>query len=243
VKALILAAGSAQRLRPLTDDRPKCLLDVAGRTILDRALDHLVGAGIDEVGFVTGYLEPQIERHVAAAFPGLRTRFLSNPDYATTNNAYSLWLARSFAAGAPFVLLDSDIVFEREVLTLLTTSPHADCLALRPAADLGVEEMKCAVDPAGLVRRISKEIPPASAAGESIGIEKFSAATSARLFSILEERIVARGKRDEYYEAAFQQLIDEGLALHALPVGARYCQEIDTPADLQAVRLRLAGSP
>lgn len=243
MKALILAAGSAQRLRPLTDDRPKCLLDVAGRTILDRALDHLVAAGIDEVGFVTGYLEPQIERHVTAHWPGVRARFLSNPDYATTNNAYSLWLARSFAAGAPFVLLDSDIVFEREVLTLLTTSAHADCLALRPASDLGAEEMKCAIDAAGLVRRISKEIPPASAAGESIGIERFSGSTSTRLFQILEARIVEQGQRNEYYEAAFEQLIDEGLALHAISVGARYCQEIDTPADLQAVRARLVGSP
>jgi choline kinase len=242
VKGVVLAAGASRRLRPLTDELPKCLLDVAGDTILGRALAHLEALGIEEVVFVTGYLEPLIKDYVRGRFSRLWSRFVTNPDYETTNNAHSLLLAAPLVAGSPFVLMDSDIVFERDVLGRLLASAHEDCLALRPASELGAEEVKCEVDGGGRVVAIGKEVPPARAAGESIGMQRFSGAASTRLFQILEDRVRGRGLGNEFYEASFQQFIDEGGALFAVSAGSLYCEEIDTAEDLRAARERL-GAP
>ena len=242
VKAVLLAAGMSSRLRPLTDDRPKCLLTVAGQPILKRAVDALRGAGLDELVVVTGYLEDRIQDALGAWYPDLRVTYRRNADYAATQNGASLLCARAIVEGEPFVMLDGDIVFDAEVLEAVVRSPHADCLALRPADDLGDEEVKVVLDAAEptRVRRIHVSLPPADAAGESIGIEKFSAATSAVLFATIEQRIGEHGPRYEYYEKAFDQLCQDGrLALHAVDVGAHYCAEIDTAADLAEVERAL----
>jgi choline kinase len=235
VKAVLLVAGMSSRLRPLTDDLPKCLLAVAGTPILRRCIDALVGAGIDELVVVTGFLEAKIRGAVDPWFPG-RVTYRHNAVYAQTQNGASLLCARDAVEGEPFVMLDGDIVFDPEVLEAVVWSMHDDCLALRPAEDLGDEEVKVVL--AGdLVRRIHVSLPPADAAGESIGIEKFSAATSRILFHTIEQRIAEHGAKTEYYEKAFDQLCQDGrLALHAIDVGRYYCAEIDTPADLAEVQ-------
>ena len=112
-KAIILAAGTASRLRPLTSNTPKCLLKVGERTLLQRSMDALIKAGISEFVIVTGYLHEQIEDFVRKTYQnslplregrGGSVCFIHNKDYATTNNIYSLWLARtdkSWSASLP----------------------------------------------------------------------------------------------------------------------------------------------
>jgi choline kinase len=236
MKAVLLAAGTATRLRPLTDRCPKCLLDVGGASILRRALGHLQDEGIHDVVLVTGFLEGLIHDAARSWFPTLKLHLVSNPDFATTNNAYSLLLAREAVGGDAFVLLDSDIVFDPDVLGRVMRAPHESALALRPAKDLGDEEIKCEVDGQGRVRQIGKHVPPPQAAGESIGIERFGPRTARRLFEILESRVRGRGLVNEYYEASFQELIDEGGELHAVGVDSLFCMEIDTAADLERAR-------
>lgn len=237
----MVAAGTASRLRPLTNETPKCLLDVAGRPMLRRALEALARVGASDVTIVTGFRQEKIRAAVAVWAPPFPVTFVENPDYETTNNAYSLLLAGPRVAGAEFTLLDSDIVFDPAVLERVVTSAHPNCLALRPSDDLGDEEIKCELDESGRVVAIGKHVPPARAAGESIGIEKFSPAASKRLFEILEARVSGRGLRREYYEASFQQLIDEGTSIQALSVGDLYCTEVDTPEDLERARAVAAG--
>jgi len=240
VKAVVLAAGISSRLRPLTNDRPKCLLPVAGIPILRRSLAALRSLGVTDVVMVLGYLEDQIRTAVREWFPDLAVEFLVNPDYASTQNGASLLIARAAVEGQPFLLLDGDIVFDTEVVGSLLASPHPDCLALRPADDLGDEEVKVILDGAGRVRRIDVPLPPAEAAGESIGVERFSAASSTLLFPALEARIAAHGPRYEYYEKTFDELIGRGaITMYAVDIGGYYCCEIDTPDDLAAVERAL----
>jgi choline kinase len=241
VKAVLLVAGMSSRLRPLTDDTPKCLLSVAGQPILRRCVDALRAAGITEIVAVTGYLEDKIKAVLGEWFGGPVT-YRRNDIYTQTQNGASLLCARDVVEGEPFVMLDGDIVFDPEVLRMVVQSEHADCLALRPADDLGDEEVKVIPVPGDrtLVHRIHVSVPPGDAIGESIGIEKFSAATSAVLFQTIEARIAEHGAKTEYYEKAFDQLCQEGkLALRAIDVGSLYCAEIDTPDDLATVQRAL----
>jgi choline kinase len=128
------------------------------------------------------------------------------------------------------LVLDGDILFDSRLLALLIHSPHKNGLIIRKTGHLGAEEIKVEVDENGFVTCIGKEIDLTAAAGESIGIEKFSADTTKILFDTLNRR----KDRNEFYEASFQEMIDGGVAVHAIDSSGLPCMEIDTLEDLTA---------
>jgi choline kinase len=242
MKAVILAAGCATRLRPYSDDTPKTLLPVGGVPILRRTITSLMRCGFDQFVIGTGYLEHMVRDRVAAWFPGLDVTFVSNKDFRTTNNAYSLALCAPHVAEDTFILLDGDVVFDVEVVEELV-SRGPDCLAVRSVGQIGLEEVKVMADVEDRVLQIGKHVPVRAAMGESVGIELFSAASSRRLFGVLADRVFGQGMHHEWYEAAFQQLIDHGTALYGVDIGSMYATEIDTIEDLMAANTRLAQRP
>lgn len=241
MKAVILVAGASRRLRPLTNDTPKCLLPLGGTPMLRRMMDGLIGNGIERFVVVTGYLEHTIREAIPAWYPELDVSYVTNPEYASTNTGVSLLLARPFVDGEPFLLLDGDIVSEPGVSAALLQSNFDNCLALRPTDDLSDEEVKVELDDASKVLRIGKpNVPLSVAAGESIGIEKLSSSFASRLFDAIAHRVHAHQGGNELREVAYQQIIDEGAAIYAVDVGHCYCAEIDTPEDLATVGRELA---
>ena len=242
MKAVVLAAGCATRLRPHTDDTPKTLLPVDGVPILRRTITSLLRCGFDQFVIGTGYLEHMVRAAVGQWFPGLDVTYVTNPDFRITNNAYSLALAAPHVQSDAFILLDGDVVFDLAVVEqLLERGP--DCLAVRSVGGIGLEEVKVTANREDRVLAIGKHVPVRGAMGESVGIELFSAATSRRLFAALHQRIHVQGLVNEYYEAAFQQIIDEGSVLYGVDIGTLYATEIDTIEDLRAADARLAARP
>jgi choline kinase len=114
--ALLLAAGTGSRLHPLTLDAPKCLTEVSGEPILGRLVDNLRLQGITRLVVVTGYLDHCIHDFLEQNAADMQLDYVFNPVYRTTNNIYSLWLARE-VIDEPFVLVESDLVFEDSMLT------------------------------------------------------------------------------------------------------------------------------
>jgi len=110
MKAVILAAGIASRLRPLTDNTPKCLLKVGEKNILELSIENLLSNNLREIIIVTGYLENQIRDFMRVRFPQLNISYIYNKFYSTTNNIYSLWLAKDTVLGDDMLMMDSDIV-------------------------------------------------------------------------------------------------------------------------------------
>ncbi|MEO8552159.1 MAG: phosphocholine cytidylyltransferase family protein [Kofleriaceae bacterium] len=242
MKAVILAAGCATRLRPHSDDTPKTLLSVGGVPILRRTITSLLRCGFDQFVIGTGYLEHMVREAVAAWFPQLDVTFVTNSEFRTTNNAASLLLCRDAVADDAFILLDGDVVFDIDVIEeLVDRGP--DCLAVRSVGEIGLEEVKITADSYDRVLAVGKHVPVRSAMGESVGIELFSAASSKRLFDALHQRVAVQGLVNEYYEASFQQIIDEGSTLYGVDIGSMYATEIDTIEDLLAANARLAQRP
>ena len=130
MKAVILAAGIASRLRPLTDTTPKCLLKIGERCLLERAFDALIQNGFDEFIIVTGYRQQQIVDFLQTRYPERKVTFIYNDRYESTNNIYSLWLTRPYADEEEVLLLDSDIVFDPQIVAKLLGSDKADALSL-----------------------------------------------------------------------------------------------------------------
>jgi choline kinase len=233
MKGVILAAGIASRLHPHTLTRPKCLLPIGGGTLLGRTLDNLEAAGVRDIVIVSGYLEDQIRRYVGECFSHLRVTFVTNEVYASTNNIYSLWLAREEVVRDGMVLLDGDILFDHHILTALMESGHPDVLAVKSGSLLGDEEMKVETDASGRIVTLSKRIPASRAIGESIGIEVFSPAVLPGLFEMIERKVIGEAAVHVYYEDAFQDWIDRGGTLHAVDIGDRLAIEIDTIDDFR----------
>lgn len=245
MKAAILAAGCATRLRPYSDDTPKTLLPVAGVPILRRTITSLMRCGFDQFVIGTGYLEHMVRDAVAEWFSGpgdLDVEFVTNPIFRTTNNGYSLSLLRPQLENDAFILLDGDVVFDIGVVeALLARGP--DCLAVRSVGDIGLEEVKVTADASDRCLAIGKHVPVRGAMGESVGIELFSASSSKKLFDALDRRVHGQGLVNEYYEASFQEIIDQGASLYGVDIGHMYATEVDTIDDLLAANARLAARP
>ena len=160
---VILAAGMAKRLRPLTDERPKCLLKVGERTLLQRTVDGMIAAGIRELVVVTGYRANMIRDFLTETYPELTIHFIDNVDYQHNNNIFSLWLTRPYTDGRDFLLMDSDILCDPAIIpTVINVGDSA--LALN-RHELGEEEMKVVADAEGRITEISKTCRPEDAAG------------------------------------------------------------------------------
>lgn len=222
------------RIRPLTDNCPKSLLKVGGNTILEMMLSHLHDCGINEVVFVLGYLQEQIKDFVKAKFPDLNACFVTNERYAETNTGFSLMLSRDFIAGSAFIKFDADVVFDKEILEKLIASEYENCLCIDKNINLDAEEIKVIIDDQNRVIKASKTVNPKDAAGESIGIEKISNATAKLLFAELELMMQDEQNHQEYYEGAYERLMDNNVAFHALDISGLKWTEIDTKEDFAA---------
>src|SRR5687767_12166285 len=115
-QAVIVAAGESSRLRPLTNNLPKCLLEVGGETILSRSIRSLRTAGIDRIAIVVGFES----RKIIDAASQKDVTFLLNPFYAVSNNLGSLWFAKDWVDGAGFVYLHADVVYDTQLLGQVT---------------------------------------------------------------------------------------------------------------------------
>ena len=228
---VILAAGMAKRLRPLTDTKPKCLLEVGGKTLLQRTVDAMASAGISEFLVVTGYRSGMIRDFLTSHYPQTPSQFLDNVDYEHNNNIFSLWMAMQQLHGQEVLLMDSDILCDPEAVRRVA---RQECSALAMQQhELGEEEMKIVVDAAGNITEISKTCRVEDAIGESVGIEKMMPAYTEAIYQELRQLILDEGLIDIFYERAFERLIPQGHTFKVVDTTDLFSYELDTPEDFQ----------
>ncbi len=237
MQAVILAAGLAKRLRPLTNDIPKCLLDINGNNILNHIINNIVDVGVSDFIFVLGFKANMIEEYVKKNFYYIKCKFILNPDYPNNNNSYSLWLTKNEVRN-DILLLDSDIIFDKLILKKLLESGYDTCLALKNhIAD--EEQIKVLLDNNNRILKIGKEVDIKKSAGESIGIEKLSKEFLNEMYKILDRKILEENNVNEFYEVTFQELIDRNIDLfniYAVDVSEYECIEIDTLEDFKKAK-------
>lgn len=239
MKAIILAAGTASRLRPLTEHTPKSLLNIGDRPLLQRSMDALVQGGVKDFVIVTGYLHEQIEQFVARTYGEMiSVTFIHNSVYATTNNIYSLWLARPEAEGNDFLLLDSDLLYDPTIVKKVLEQEAPNVLTLIRHT-LGEEEMKVVVGEDGAIKEISKTCNPSDAAGESLGIEKIGKEYSVALYKELEVMMLQEHLENKFYELAFERLIPQGHTYKVLDVTQYFSCELDTVEDFENAKQKI----
>jgi choline kinase len=234
--AVILVAGIGSRLRPMTDDRPKALVDLGGETILGRAVRLLASYGVRKIILATGYREDAV-RAAMAGVP-VSVEYCKNPEFDRTQNSVSLALCRDALGTDAFFKLDGDVVFQRQVLERLDASSAELAVAVDAARMLDAEAMKVTLSHPGsaTIGAFGKGIALSDSAGESIGIERISSGFSGSLFSALNAAIAA-GETGLYYEDVYTRLIASGaVQAEAVAVADLPWTEVDDLLDLARAR-------
>ncbi len=226
--AVYLAAGRGSRLGELCADRPKALVEVAGRPLAPRAFAALRAAGFERIVAVTG--------HAANALDVYEVESLYNDRWERENNVVSLWQARDVVRGG-CAIVNCDLMFEPELARRLH---DADGTALLVDDVLTVDEesMKVTTRPDGTLDRLHKTLPLNAAVGEYIGLTRVDPADGPRLAEILDE-FVAAGKVDVYYEDALEALARER-PVHIERIGGHAWVEIDDHDDLDRAEREIA---
>ncbi|HTL45312.1 MAG TPA: phosphocholine cytidylyltransferase family protein [Vicinamibacterales bacterium] len=232
MRGIVLAAGKGSRLNGTAADRPKCLVELGGVTLIERQIRALENSGVDDIAVVVGCQAERV-RDVC----GTRATFVENPEFAQTNSLYSLWMARALLYEG-FVVLNCDVLFPPVLLEDLLASGHDAALLAdyrQPSQPpYGDEEMKVRIR-AGRVMEMSKTLPPDQAHAENLGVVKFGPDSAPRVIEILDA-IVARGGRRDWAPKAFSAYAAER-PLWAIGTRGYPWIEIDFPEDYRrAVR-------
>ena len=197
-------------------------------------MDALIAHDITEWVVVTGYRGEMIRSFLDNHYPQCTIHYIDNVLYETTNNIYSLWLARDYARGEDVVLLDSDILFDPQMITRVLEVPGSALSMNRH--ELGEEEMKVVVDGEGRITEISKTCRVEDAIGESVGIEKMKAEYTAALYAELDQMIEQEGLVDIFYERAFERLIPQGHTFRVVDTTDIFSMELDTVEDFERAK-------
>jgi L-glutamine-phosphate cytidylyltransferase len=237
--ALLLAAGLGCRLAPLTEVLPKCLVSVSGVPILERLVRALDSHRFERLVIVTGYRAETIRDYLGESFGAIAVEYIVSPLFATTNNIYSLWLARHLI-DEPFLLVESDLVFDGPLLAPLLQPDRIAVSRQLPWMD----GTTVTLDGDGQVTAFFPA-PPGVYGQHCTDPDHFMALNMYSLardtWSEVCERLdrhVAAGQTGSFYESVFEEMVADGdLALSAVIFPADRWYEVDTPADLAAAEL------
>lgn len=171
-KAIILSAGQGSRLGHLTDDKPKCLIDFGGRTLLDRQLDTLAANGVEQAVVVTGFRDELVEEALAKRSGGPGVRTIYNPFYKVADNLGSLFLARDELAGDCLVWNGDTLVADSLMRRVIANTQDGICVTIDRKDGYDEDDMKVVVADDGQLEAIGKRIAK-GVNGESIGLLAF----------------------------------------------------------------------
>ena len=187
--AIILAAGVGKRLLGTSGGRPKCLIEIAGRSLLCRLLDGLAAVGVGEAVVVTGFGDDRVRAALAPGVCGIEVRCVTNERFRE-GAILSLWTARE-ALDRAVLVMDADVLCGPEMLDRLVRSPHANCFLLDAGQENTGEEQMLLVRDGRVHDIVRGGAPGYDIMGESIGFLKLSAAAARLLRELLDERVHA----------------------------------------------------
>ena len=231
-KAIILSAGKGSRLLPLTAERPKCLIDLSGRSLLEWQLDALQGAGIGDIVVVTGFGEHLVDA-VAASRPGVRTMF--NPFYHVADNLGSAWMAREEFNGETLLLNGDTLVSPPLLARVLQAETGPITVTVDEKESYDSDDMKVLRDGDRLVR-IGKALEPGEYNAESIGLIAFRG-DGAGIFADQVDRMMRwpDGTR-RWYLRAIDELARGGADVRTVSIRGEEWQEVDFPEDVEKAK-------
>lgn len=231
--ALLLAAGTGSRLTPLTDSTPKCLLAINEISILERLVSSLQDHNFNRLVIVIGHQGECIRDYLGTRKGGMDITYITSSLYKTTNNIYSLWLARE-VIDEPFLLVESDLVFDTEMLTDMLSPDRIAVAKIEPWMNGTTVTVNEHME---IEAFHSVTAAPSEDHFKTVNIYSLSSATW-RLVRQRLDQYISSNMVNGYYETVFADMVKEG-SLSFTPVffDTSSWYEIDTITDLRAAEL------
>ena len=233
MKAIILSAGQGSRLGHLVDERPKCLIDFNGRTLLDRQLDTLESNGVQEAVVVTGFHDDRVEEALANRSGGPRVRTIFNPFYKVADNTGSLYMAREELAGDCLVWNGDTLVSNALMKRVVENERAGICVTIDRKPSYDDDDMKV-VEDAGQLKAIGKRLT-AGVNAESIGLLAFRAGGAERFRRAIEHALRTPEGTTIWYLRVIHHLAQSS-DVWTLDISGEEWGEVDFPPDVDAAR-------
>ena len=234
MKAIILSAGQGSRLGHLTDDRPKCLIDFSGRTLLDRQLDTLAANGVDEAVVVTGFHDELVNEAIARRTGGPKVRTIFNPFYKVADNTGSLFMAREELSGDCLVWNGDTLVSRALMAKVVRNDRQGICVTIDRKDGYDEDDMKVVAADDGRLRAIGKRISEGVNA-ESIGLLAFRSGGAEQFREAIEQAMRTSEGTTIWYLRVIHHLAQNG-DVWTLDIEGAEWGEVDFPPDVEAAQ-------
>jgi L-glutamine-phosphate cytidylyltransferase len=234
MKAIILSAGQGSRLGHLVDERPKCLIDFNGRSLLDRQLDTLEASGVHQAVVVTGFHDDRVEEALAKRSGGPAVRTIFNPFYKVADNTGSLYMAREELEGDCLVW-NGDTLVSNVLMSRVVANERAGiCVTIDRKESYDEDDMKV-VEGGGRLKAIGKRLPIDTVNAESIGLLAFRAGGAERFRGAIERALRTPEGTTIWYLRVIHHLA-QASEVWTLDIQGEEWGEVDFPADVEAAR-------
>lgn len=235
MKALVLAAGIGQRLQPLTNKLPKCLLEVGGKPLVDYYFTAFSKVGIDEVVYVVGHEAEMIKKRLGNLYFGVKVHYVQNPLYKTSGSAYSVSLAENEFTREPFIISDGDMLFPPELLQAIIDNKQDNIMMIENDPTKFSEEPVWVLAEKGIVTKATKNLIDKSGfVGECIGLFKFGGKAPEVLINDLKKYMSVHGITSQYDDA--YNTVYPHLQVHSITTKGLPWAEIDRLGDLEKAK-------
>jgi choline kinase len=234
MKAILLSAGQGSRLGHLVDERPKCLIDFNGRSLLDRQLDTLAANGVREAVVVTGFHDELVREAIERRTGGPNVRTVFNPFYKVADNTGSLFMAREELAGDCLVWNGDTLVSDTLMRRVVANDRTGICVTIDRKDSYDEDDMKVIAADDGRLRGIGKRISQGVNA-ESIGLLAFRAGGAEQFREAIERAMRTPEGTTIWYLRVIHHLAQNG-EVWTLDIKGEEWGEVDFPADVEAAR-------
>jgi choline kinase len=234
-KAIILSAGQGSRLGHLTDNKPKCLIEFNGRSLLDRQLDALAANGVDDVVVVTGFRDDLIDADLKRRGDvGPKVRTVYNPFYKVADNLGSLFIAKHEIEGDVLVW-NGDTLVSNELMARVVGNEDQEgiCVTIDRKAGYDDDDMKVVVDDAGRLHAIGKRLDMGEVNAESIGLLAFRGAGAQTFRHAIERAIRTAEGTTIWYLRVIHQIAQDAPGW-TLDIQGEQWGEVDFPEDVES---------
>jgi len=234
VRVIIPAAGLGSRLRPYTDSIPKCMVEIAGRTLIERMLSHLYDCKVTEVVCVVGYRRKELIRHVSGLIRRPPVRFVVNEAFASTNSMASLCCVGQDVWSAAVVVIDSDLALAPRLLKTVVT-PGADTLVVDRSRTPAEIDMGVQLRDDGSIFHMSKDPKEARFDAEFFGLSRWTALGARALYREMQRQL-GDGALGDWYQFAIRDLAKHRHIASLGVMSSNEWVEVDSSEDLERAR-------
>ena len=245
MQALMLAAGMGKRLGNYTKNATKCMVSVNGKTLIEYAIESLIYAGIKKFTMVVGYKKDVLKNFLKGKYPQIQIDFIDNDVYDSTNNIYSLYLARDVLSSDDTILLESDLIFDKEIIREIVSSPEKN-LAVVSHFENWMDGTVTVLNEEKAIKRIVSKSDfdwnKIDSYYKTVNIYKFSKEFSKNIYMPFLGAYQTAYSKNEYYETVLKVIsyLDGDILKAHLVDGSRW-YEIDDPADLKIASTRFSS--